>query len=152
MFNDTHGVVYQYFWLEAYGIIIKIYSLLLLLHIMDEHKHKILVTLIFTMAMYQVTAQVVALQSVAIEQHWSMMKVLLFSMEFVDVASKVYNMWRYEKVVRYMKNQLLGSFSKMMFWQWTRLSYDTFRSLIRVVSKSWPKKHTWKKTSLLELE
>jgi hypothetical protein len=46
-----------------------------------------------------------------------MMKVLLFSMEFVDVASKVYNMWRYEKVVRYMKNQLLGSFSKMMFWQ-----------------------------------
>jgi hypothetical protein len=61
-------------------------------------------------------------------------------------------MWRYEKVVRYMKNQLLGSFSKMMFWQWTRLSYDTFRSLIRVVSKSWPKKHTWKKTSLLELE
>jgi hypothetical protein len=36
---------------------------------MDEHKHKILVTLIFTMAMYQVTAQVVALQSVAIEQH-----------------------------------------------------------------------------------
>jgi hypothetical protein len=46
-----------------------------------------------------------------------MMKVLLFSMEFVDVASKVCNMWRYERVVGYMKNQLLGSFSKMMFWQ-----------------------------------
>jgi hypothetical protein len=45
------------------------------------------------------------------------MNVMLFFMEFVNVASKVCNMWSYEKVVGYMKNRLLGSFSKTMFWQ-----------------------------------
>jgi hypothetical protein len=43
-------------------------------------------------------------------------------MEFVDMASRTHNMWRYEKVMGYMKNQLLGSFSKKMFWKWTRLN------------------------------
>jgi hypothetical protein len=44
-----------------------------------------------------------------------MMNVMLFFIEFVDMASKVCNMWRYERVVGYMKNQLLGSFFKKMF-------------------------------------
>jgi hypothetical protein len=44
-----------------------------------------------------------------------MVNAMLFFMEFVDMASKVCNMWRYERVVGYMKNQLLGSFSKKMF-------------------------------------
>jgi hypothetical protein len=43
----------------------------------------------------------------------------------------------------YMKNQLLGSFFENMFQQETRLSYDTFHSLIRVVSPSidWKNAH-----------
>jgi hypothetical protein len=32
---------------------------------------------------------------------------------FVDMASRICNMWRYERVVEYMKNQLLGSFLKL---------------------------------------
>jgi len=47
-------------------------------------------------------------------------------MEFVDMASRVHNMWRYERAMGYMTNQLLKSFSENMFWQQTRLSYDTF--------------------------
>jgi hypothetical protein len=96
---------------------------------MDECRHKILVVFFFTMAMHWVIAQVVALQWITIGQHWSMMNAMLFFMEFVDVASKVYNMWRYERVVGYMKNQLLGSFSKKMFQQWIRLNYDKFSLL-----------------------
>jgi hypothetical protein len=42
---------------------------------------------------------------------------MLLFMEFVDMASRVHNMWRYERVVGCMKNQLLGSFSEKMFWQ-----------------------------------
>jgi hypothetical protein len=40
---------------------------------------------------------------------------LLFSMDFVDMASRVCNMWKYKRAVKYMKNKLLGNFSKKMF-------------------------------------
>jgi hypothetical protein len=45
---------------------------------MDERRHKILVVLVFTMAIHQVITQVVSLQQVNIRQHWSMMSALLF--------------------------------------------------------------------------
>jgi hypothetical protein len=32
------------------------------------------------------------------------MSAMLFFMEFVDIATRVRNMWRYEKVMGYMKN------------------------------------------------
>jgi hypothetical protein len=51
-----------------------------------------------------------------------MMSGMLFFMEFVDMASRIHNMWRYEKVMGYMKNQLFGSFFEKMFQQWTRLN------------------------------
>ncbi len=72
-----------------------------------------------------------------------MMNAMLFSMEFVDMASRVHNMWRYERAMGYMKNQLLKSFFENMFWQRTRLSYDTFCSLIKVAGTNLePKIHT----------
>jgi len=46
-----------------------------------------------------------------------MMNAMLFFMEFVDMASRVCNMWRYERVIGDMKNQLLGSFYEKMFQQ-----------------------------------
>jgi hypothetical protein len=82
---------------------------------MDEHMHKILIIFVFTISMHQVITQVVIVQQVTIGQYWIMMNAILFFMEFVDMASKVY-MWRYERVVGYMKNQLLGSFFEKMFW------------------------------------
>ncbi len=63
-----------------------------LLHTMNERRHKILVALIFIMAMHQVIAQVIALQRGAIGQHWSMMNAMLFFIEFVDMASRICNM------------------------------------------------------------
>jgi hypothetical protein len=64
-----------------------------------------------------------------------MMSAMLFLMEFVDMASRVHNMRRYEMKVAYMKNQLLGSFFEKMFRQQIKLNYDTFCSLqlIKVV-------------------
>jgi hypothetical protein len=60
---------------------------------------------------------VIALEQIGIGQHWNMMNAMLFFIEFVDMASRVHNMWRYERAMRYMKNQFLKSFSKNMFWQ-----------------------------------
>jgi len=48
---------------------------------MDSHMHKILVVLVFTMAIHRIIAQMVSLQRVAITQHWSMMNVLLFLLQ-----------------------------------------------------------------------
>jgi hypothetical protein len=42
-----------------------------------------------------------------------MMNAMLFFIEFVDMASRICNMWRYEKVMGHMTNQFLGSF----FWK-----------------------------------
>jgi hypothetical protein len=81
---------------------------------MDQCRHKILVVLVFTMVIHGVISQVVSLQRVAITQHWSMMSVLLFFLEFVDMPPRVRSICRYEKVVAYMKNQLFGSFFKKM--------------------------------------
>jgi hypothetical protein len=49
---------------------------------------------------------------------------------------KVWSIWKYERVVGYMKNQLFGSFSKKTFQQCTRFSFHTFCALIRVVGPS----------------
>ncbi len=43
---------------------------------MHERRHKILVALVFTMAMHRVIAQVVALEQITIGQHWSMMSAI----------------------------------------------------------------------------
>jgi hypothetical protein len=45
-----------------------------------------------------------------------MMIAMLMFMEFVDMASRVHNMWRYERVVGYMQNQLSRSFFENMLW------------------------------------
>ncbi len=132
----TFGLFFFFFFFMVFLIICFILLFYLLLHTMDECRHKILVALVFTMAMHWVIAQVVELQWIAIGQYWNMLSAILFFIEFVDMTSKVHNMWRYERAMKYMKNQILGSFFENMFQQETRLSYDTFRSLIRVVSPS----------------
>jgi hypothetical protein len=85
---------------------------------------------------------VVSLQGTIIAQHWSMMNALLFFSKFVNMPTRVYNIWRYEKVVGYMKNQIFGNFSKKMFCQHTRLRYDTFCDLIRVLCPNLDEKNT----------
>ncbi len=82
---------------------------------MDERRHKISVALVFIMAMHRVIAQVVTLQRITIGQHQSMMSAMLFFMELVNMATRICNMWMYERVVRYMKSQHLGSYFEKMF-------------------------------------
>jgi hypothetical protein len=57
-------------------------------------------------------------------------------LEFVDIPLRVWSIWKYERIVGYMKNKLFGSFLLKMFQQRTRLSFDTFHALIRVVGSS----------------
>ncbi len=91
--------------------------------------------LVFTMAIHLVIAQVVSLRRVAITQHWSMMSALFF-IRFCEHATKSSGICKYERVVGHMKNQFLESFSEKMFQQRTRLNFDTFCALIRVVGSN----------------
>jgi hypothetical protein len=63
------------------------------------------------MVIHGVIAQVVSLQRVAITQHWNMMSALFFP-EFENMPPKVRSIWKYERVLGYMKNQLFRSFLK----------------------------------------
>jgi len=56
--------------------------------------------------------------------------------------------WRYEKVVGYMKNQFFGRFSERMFQKRTRLRFDTFHVLIKVVGSSLEQKKKHEKKQL----
>jgi hypothetical protein len=79
----------------------------------------------------------VSLQGTTIAQHWNMMNAFLF---FQSLSTCQQESTTYEKVVGYMKNQFFGSFSKKMFCQHTRLRYDTFCDLIKVLGPSLDKK------------
>jgi len=66
-----------------------------------------------------------------------MISALLLFLEFCEHATKSSKkIWRYERAVGYMKNQLFGSFLEKMFQQCTRLNFDTFCALIKVVGPS----------------
>jgi hypothetical protein len=70
------------------------------------------------------------------------MSASLFFSKFVDMPLRVQSIWRYERTIGYMKNQLFRSFSEKMFQQHIWLSFDTFRALIRVVGPSLERKNT----------
>ena len=94
---------------------------------MDERRRKILVALVFTMAIRHVIAQLVALQQLALHQHCDMMCMMMFMMVyFVESTPRVRNVWRYERVAGFIERQLLGSFSERMFQQPLKLGYNTF--------------------------
>ncbi len=74
-----------------------------------------------------------------------MMCATLFFMEFVDMALRVCNMSRYEGSGVHEES----FFEELkMFQQWTRLNYDTFHSLTRVVGQSLEWKNTHMKQSI----
>ncbi len=58
---------------------------------MDEHKHKILVILVFSMAMQHVITIIVILQQLGVHQHYSvMMMMVVFIMEANGVVREIF--------------------------------------------------------------
>jgi hypothetical protein len=62
--------------------------------------------------------------------------VLLIFSKFMDMSPRVRIIWRYEKAIGYMKNQLFEKKSKKMFQQCTRLNFDTFHAYNKVIGPS----------------
>jgi hypothetical protein len=70
------------------------------------------------------------------------MNALLVFLEYVNMPPRVQSIWKYEEAIGYMENQLFGNFFEKLFRQHTRLNYDTFGVLIRVVGPSLEQKYT----------
>jgi uncharacterized membrane protein len=76
---------------------------------MDEHKHKILITLVFSIVVQHVIIVLVTLQQLAFCQHYSaMMKMVVFNMEASGTTRKRF-LWSYEQTSCFMERQLLGN-------------------------------------------
>jgi hypothetical protein len=84
---------------------------------MDEHRHKIFVTLVFFIAILHIIIVVVVLQELVFHQHYSAtMMMVVFIMEANTVTKEIF-VWNYELASDFMDRQLLGGYSTKMFKQ-----------------------------------
>jgi len=79
---------------------------------MDEHWHKVLVALVFFMAIRHVIAVVIILQQLALHQHYGAMMMMVAVMVGGSAARRgARNVWMVDQRTNFMERQLLGSYS-----------------------------------------
>jgi hypothetical protein len=84
---------------------------------MDEHKHKIFITLVFSIVVQHVIIVIVTLQNLAFHQHYSaMMMMVLFNMEANGTTRKRF-VWSYQQTSSFTEKQFLGNYSTKIFKQ-----------------------------------
>jgi len=104
---------------------------------MDEHRHKVLVALVFFMAIRHVMAVVVILQQLALHQHYGAMTMMVAVMvEGSGARRGARSVWMVDRRTNFMERQLLGSYSTYAFKQHTRLLPETFEYLCGVLAPS----------------
>jgi len=104
---------------------------------MDEHRHKVLVALVFFMAIRHVMAVVVILQQLALHQHYGAMTMMVAVMvEGSGARRGARSVWMVDRRTNFMERQLLGSYSIYAFKQHTRLLPETFEYLCGVLAPS----------------
>jgi hypothetical protein len=104
---------------------------------MDERRHKVLVCLVFFMAIRYVFSVVAILQQLALAQHYSAMTVMYAIMVEGDGVSRVArNVWMRDRTTFFLENQLFGSYTSHLFRQHTRLLPETFEYLCGVLAPS----------------
>ncbi len=103
---------------------------------MDEHRHKIFVTLVFSMTILYIIIVVVALQELAFHQHYNAMMMMVVFIIEANIVTKEIFVWNHELATDFMEKQLLGSYSTKMFKQWTRLNLIFFHYLSNIIVPS----------------
>jgi hypothetical protein len=82
---------------------------------MDEHKHKILITLVFSIVVQHVIIVVVILQQLAFHQNYSAMMMMVVSNMEANGPTRKRFVWSYEQTSCFMEKQLLGNYSTKIF-------------------------------------
>ena len=103
---------------------------------MDERRQKVLVALIFFMAVRHVMA-VVAILQLALHQHYGAMAMVFVVMVGESGASRrIQSIWMYDRSTPFADRQLFGCYSMKLFKQHTRLLPETFDYLCGILSSS----------------
>ena len=110
---------------------------------MDEQRQKVLVALVFFMAVRHVMAVVAILQKLALHQHYVAMAMVFAMMVAESGASRrTRSIWMYDRSTLFADRLLFGCYSVKLFKQHTRLLPETFDYLCGVLSPSLSRKDT----------
>jgi hypothetical protein len=110
---------------------------------MASQRPKVLVVLIFTIVMYYIILQVVAMQRVAILYHHFMLGAMeLIALKKLVSTLRNRSIWKHERLSGYMQQHLFGEYTEKMFRACSRLDYDTFNYLVSIVAPSLQKQDT----------
>lgn len=102
---------------------------------MDERRHKVLIALVFFMAVRHVFSMVVILQQLALAHHYSAMTIMYAIMAEGDGVSRVArSVWMRDRTTFFLENQLFGSYTLHLFRQHTRLLPETFKYLCGILA------------------
>ena len=102
---------------------------------MDERRQKVLVALVFFMAMRHVMAVVAILQQLALHQHYGAMAMVFVVMVGESGASRrTQSIWMYDRSTPFADRQLFGCYSVKLFKQHTRLLPENFDYLYGILS------------------
>ena len=110
---------------------------------MDERRRKILVALVFFMAVRHVMAVVATLQRIALHEHYAAMTMVFATMVAESSTSRrTRSIWMYDRGTIFADRLLFGSYSVKLFKQHTRLLPETFDYLCGVLSPTLNRKDT----------
>jgi hypothetical protein len=119
---------------------------------MDHRRHKLLVALVFLMAIRHVFTVVVALQQVAIQQvaiHQQNSAMMMMGAVILGGdAPRLRSIWMIEQNRSFTFTQLLGNYTPSLFRQHTRLHQSTFHYLCSIVAPSLARKDTHLRESI----
>src|SRR5450631_685243 len=104
---------------------------------MDERRRKILVALVFFMAVRHVMAVVAILQKIALHEHYDAMTIVFATMVVESSTSRrIRSIWMYDRSNIFADRLLFGCYSVKLFKQHIRLLPETFDYLCGVLSPS----------------
>jgi hypothetical protein len=119
---------------------------------MDHRRYKLLVALVFLMAIRHVFTVVVALQQVAIQQvaihQQNSAMMMMGALILGGDAPRLRSIWMIERNRSFTFIQLLGSYTPSLFRQHTRLHQSTFHYLCSIVAPSLARKDTHLRESI----
>jgi hypothetical protein len=57
----------------------------------------------------------------------------VFSQQMKELTPHICTLWKYDQIDGFMQRQLMGSYSKKMFWQCAMLNFYTFEFCVKQI-------------------
>jgi hypothetical protein len=107
---------------------------------MEERRRKLVVLLGLYIFLYMLVKNVVVIQTLILQGEWE--KIAILSVVYENIGCIERNIWNQEKMLGFVDQLLLGSWTKKKFKKRTRVTYTTFRFLCERLSPYLKKEDT----------